>query len=425
MNEKVFRQLQKKFFYVPLAIGWFFIILACLLVFIVTRVETVTNLENSLLKVSASEIYTEIGDYMYVVERDKFDPLVIYSPEYFSEEESKSVVKQVAGKDKLNTPFSFVSPSGRRYMCISRSIRENGELKTKHTVMDSTKSFKFIQTMGILLICICFVGMLAIFLFFYYFSNKAIEPVRQSFLRQQELIANASHELKTPLTVARTNLDLIASDPNATVKDNEKWLNSAEYQITRMNSLILDMLELTKYDANKINDSRGEVLLNEVIEGMTLSFEAICYEKSIELEYSSDSNIKVYATKAEIEKIIGILLDNAIKYTPHKGKITMTVKKIRRHAVINVTNIGVGIDKEKIGHIFDRFYKVDASHKETSNSFGLGLSIARSIVDSLKGSIRCESEVDKYTRFVVELPLYNQDYSLTTLKGKNENHRKN
>ena len=76
------------------------------------------------------------------------------------------------------------------------------------------------------------------------------------------------------------------------------------------------MLELTRYDANKINSSRGEVLLNDVIEGMTLSFEAICYEKSIALEYVADDNIKIYASKTEIEKIVGILLDNAIKYTP-------------------------------------------------------------------------------------------------------------
>ncbi len=421
MDDKVFKQLKKKFFYVPLAIGWFFVILACLLVFAVTRIQTIIDLENSLLKASTGP-YFQADNYVYVVESKNMDPMAYYSQNYFSDEEIQSVIDYVTQKSNpSSSSYSFIS-NGRRYMCTSRSVWENGEIKTRHTVMECTKSFDFIRLMGVLLVCICLVGMLAIFLFFYYFSNKAIEPVRQSFLRQQELIANASHELKTPLTVARTNLELIASDPNSTVKDNEKWLSSAEYQIARMNTLILDMLELTRYDANKINSSRGEVLLNDVIEGMTLSFEAICYEKSIALEYVADDNIKIYASKTEIEKIVGILLDNAIKYTPQNGKISMTVTKSRRHATIAVTNTGVGIDKEKLQHIFDRFFKVDASHKETSNSFGLGLSIAKSIVDSLKGSIKCESEVDKFTKFTVELPLFNQDLAIS-LKSKVDSSR--
>ncbi|MDE7209445.1 MAG: ATP-binding protein, partial [Clostridia bacterium] len=99
------------------------------------------------------------------------------------------------------------------------------------------------------------------------------------------------------------------------------------------------------------------------------------------------------------------LLDNAVKYTPQNGKMSLQLQKTRRYAVITLTNTGEGIPQEKIDHIFDRFYKVDSSHKDTGNSFGLGLSIAKSIVDSLKGRIKCESQLGEYTRFTVELPL--------------------
>lgn len=300
---------------------------------------------------------------------------------------------------------SFNTQSGRRYKYISTTVKESGKTATKYTIIDCSKSYNYLNIMSITLTCICIVGMLIIFLFYYYFAKHAIEPVKQSFLRQQELIANASHELKTPLTVARTNLELIQSDPSSTVEDNRKWLESAAYQLGRMQSLILDMLELTKYESNKINTQREDLIINDIVEGMTLSFEAICYEKSITLDYIADENIKVSASTAEIEKIVGILLDNAIKYTPQNGKMTLQLQKTRRYAVITLTNTGEGIPQEKIDHIFDRFYKVDSSHKDTGNSFGLGLSIAKSIVDSLKGKIKCESQLGEYTRFTVELPL--------------------
>ena len=402
MNDKVFKKLQRKFFYVPLAIGWAFVILACSLVFIISRVQTLTNIENDLLKAAAGP-YFQSDNYVYVVEVENHEPTTYYSPDYFTREEIQSVVKNV--NDKNAESGSFTTPSGRRYMFISSPIKESGRSATKFTVIDCTKSYKYLQIMSITLTCICIAGMLVIFLFFYYFAKHAIKPVKQSFLRQQELIANASHELKTPLTVVRTNLELIQSDPASTVADNKKWLDSAGYQLGRMQSLILDMLELTKYESNTLTAQREDLVINDIVEGMTLSFEAICYEKSITLDYSADENIKVTASAAEIEKIVGILLDNAIKYTPQNGKMTLQLQKTRRHAVITLTNTGEGIPKEKLDHIFDRFYKVDSSHKDTGNSFGLGLSIAKSIVDSLKGNITCESQLGEYTKFIVELPL--------------------
>lgn len=402
MNDQVFRKLQRKFFYVPLAIGWAFIILACSLVFLISKVQTLTDIENDLLKAAAGP-YFQSDNYVYVVEVENHEPTTYYSPDYFTREEIQAVVKNVTGK-KVESG-SFNTQSGRRYKYISATVKESGKTATKYTIIDCSKSYNYLNIMSITLTCICIVGMLIIFLFYYYFAKHAIEPVKQSFLRQQELIANASHELKTPLTVVRTNLELIQSDPSSTVEDNRKWLESAAYQLGRMQSLILDMLELTKYESNKINTQREDLIINDIVEGMTLSFEAICYEKSITLDYIADENIKVSASTAEIEKIVGILLDNAIKYTPQNGKMTLQLQKTRRYAVITLTNTGEGIPQEKIDHIFDRFYKVDSSHKDTGNSFGLGLSIAKSIVDSLKGKIKCESQLGEYTRFTVELPL--------------------
>ncbi|MDE5755653.1 MAG: HAMP domain-containing histidine kinase [Clostridia bacterium] len=413
MNDKVFKKLQRQFFYVPLAIGWALVILACLLVFTVSRYQTMTDIKNDLLKADAGP-YFQSDNYVYVVAVQNHAPTTYYSPDYFSRDEIQDVVKKLTENEDKNGEFS--TESGRRYMYVSSQTSESGMPAIKYTIIDYTKSNNYLKIMGITLTCIGIAGMFVIFLFFYYFSKRAIEPVKQSFLRQQELVANASHELKTPLTVVRTNLELIQSDPTSTVLDNQKWLDSAGYQLSRMQSLILDMLELTKYETNNVNTNREELEITDIVEGMTLSFEAICYEKSLTLDYSAEENIKVSANTAEIEKIVGILLDNAIKYTPQKGKLTLLLQKTRRHAVISLTNTGDGIPKEKLDHIFDRFYKVDTSHKDTGNSFGLGLSIAKSIVDSLKGKISCESQVGEFTRFIVELPLCTSSNKQEVLK---------
>ncbi|MDE7079458.1 MAG: HAMP domain-containing histidine kinase [Clostridia bacterium] len=405
MDEKVLKKLQHKFFYVPVAIGWLLIILACAMVYYVLHMQSMAQVENALLKASTKPYFDTVhSDKIVYVFIDGGEVTSYSLVDAFTSEEISDIENSLVALDNRNLIFNrFSTSTGKKYMYEVSRFGEK-EIK-KFIVIDYTDTYNTLLTMGITLICVALVGMSAVIGFYYIYSQKAIQPVKQSFERQQELIANASHELKTPLTIVRTNLELIGSDPSATVGDNAKWLESAEYQVGRMHSLILDMLDLTRIDATKAMVERPPIAINEIVEGMMLSFEATCYEKSIELSYASQDNIKVNADKAEIEKLISILLDNAIKYTPDNGSIKVEVQQQRKNAVLTFYNTGEGISQENIANIFDRFFKVDASHKETSNSFGLGLSIAKSIVQSLKGDIRCESEVGKYTKFVVELPL--------------------
>lgn len=405
MDEKVLKKLQHKFFYVPVALGWLLIILACAMVYYVLHMQSMAQVENALLKASTKPYFDTVhSDKIVYVFIDGGEVTSYSLVDAFTSEEISDIENSLVALDNRNLIFNrFSTSTGKKYMYEVSRFGEK-EIK-KFIVIDYTDTYNTLLTMGITLICVALVGMSAVIGFYYIYSQKAIQPVKQSFERQQELIANASHELKTPLTIVRTNLELIGSDPSATVGDNAKWLESAEYQVGRMHSLILDMLDLTRIDATKAMVERPPIAINEIVEGMMLSFEATCYEKSIELSYASQDNIKVNADKAEIEKLISILLDNAIKYTPDNGSIKVEVQQQRKNAVLTFYNTGEGISQENIANIFDRFFKVDASHKETSNSFGLGLSIAKSIVQSLKGDIRCESEVGKYTKFVVELPL--------------------
>lgn len=236
-------------------------------------------------------------------------------------------------------------------------------------------------------------------------SRKIVEPAETAMEKQKELVANVSHELKTPLTILSTNLDIVMNDPEKTVAENDKWLSVGTAQISKMNELILEMLELSRLDATDAEVTETSDL-SSIVEGAILSFEASCYDKNIQLEQTVAPNIHVAGARMQLEKAVSTILDNAVKYTPEGGQISAALVKKSHAAEFTVRNSGEGIPPESIDRIFDRFYKADTARTETAaKSFGLGLSIAKSIAERCGGDIICRSEVGKYTEFVISLPI--------------------
>lgn len=233
-------------------------------------------------------------------------------------------------------------------------------------------------------------------------SKSNVKPVVEALDKQKALIANASHELKTPLTIINTQLELISDE--ALTDNQKKWIGGVNEQTRRMETLIKEMLELSKLEANK-ELSLGDVNISDLFESTILSLEAPCFEKEISLESDIQPNVIINSDKEKVEKLFVILLDNATKYTPTGGSIKVALKTRKSWALFSVMNTGDGIPKEKLDKVFDRFYKTEESRTGESNSFGLGLSIAKSLVEALHGVIRCESEVNEYTKFSVALPL--------------------
>ena len=241
------------------------------------------------------------------------------------------------------------------------------------------------------------VGLLA-----YVLSDHVLDPVKDGLKKGKELISNASHELKTPLTIIKANLSVIQSEPNATIKDNEKWLQTIDEQIERTNSLVLDMLELSRLDNAEVEYS-DSVDLSAIVTSVALSVEALCYEKAINIEENIEENGIVLGSKENLERLVLILLDNAIKYTPYSGNIDVSLAISKKNVVLSVKNSGEGIKKEDLGFVFERFYKGDRARTQETNkkSFGLGLAIAKTICDQHKAKIECYSEENQYTEFRV------------------------
>ncbi len=238
-----------------------------------------------------------------------------------------------------------------------------------------------------------------------YFANRSIRPVREAFDKQRQFIADASHELKTPLAVINTNSDVLLAHADDTIASQAKWLQYIKSETTRMAKLTNDLLYLTEMD-----DVRPRVLfsrfnLSEAVETALLPMEAVIYERELALEYEIEPGLTVFGSGEQITQVAMILLDNAVKYANPRGRIALSLHKQHGAAVLAVTNTGEGIAPEHLPRVFDRFYRTDASRSRKQGGYGLGLAIARSIVEQHKGRIAVKSVPGESTTFSVQLPL--------------------
>lgn len=229
-------------------------------------------------------------------------------------------------------------------------------------------------------------------------SIWAVKPVRQSFEKQRRFVGDASHELKTPLSVISTNMDVLVSE----IGEN-KWTEYIQHEIARMSNLVKDLLYLAKSDDGKDNYQMTEFDLSRCVMSVALPFESIIFDSGKSFNINIQENLFILGISQRIEQLVAILLDNALKYSNDGGEIRLELKSSGSKKMISVYNTGEGIPPEKQKAIFERFYRLDSSRNRETGGFGLGLSIAKNIVDLHKGKIQLNSEVGKFTEFVVTL----------------------
>lgn len=249
-----------------------------------------------------------------------------------------------------------------------------------------------------------FIGVLSFFGFLLisvFLSRWAIKPVEKAWVQQKQFVADASHELKTPLTVIMTNSELL-QNPDYTDEDKEQFSKSIFTMARQMRYLVERMLELARADNQQKQLTMTPINFSKVIADAAISFEGVFFEKELSLASHIEPDLCVNGNVQALQQVIDILLDNARKYSCAGGETVVRLYSAGYNKCrLTVTNPGAPIAQEDLTNIFRRFYRVDKA-RSRDGSFGLGLPIAQNIIEQHHGKIWAESH-DGFNTFCVEL----------------------
>ena len=280
-----------------------------------------------------------------------------------------------------------------------RYLRRSGGLYEKLAFVDMSMEQAMLREMMGSYLLIGGIALLLLLAAAVLLSWWATRPVELAWRQQRQFLSDASHELKTPLTVILSNAEMLESTP---LEDRPaRWADNIRSEARRMKQLVEEMLTLARADSMTAA-VLGDVSLSEAAEDCVLAFEPVAFEAEKALEYRLAEEVCVLGDGEKLQRLVSILLDNAIKYGAPGGAVTLALERRERQAVLTVSNPGE-IPAEHLPRLFERFYRADASRGEQSG-FGLGLSIAGAIAREHKGALRAESG-GGVTRFVFTMPL--------------------
>ncbi|MCR4685898.1 MAG: HAMP domain-containing histidine kinase [Lachnospiraceae bacterium] len=225
-----------------------------------------------------------------------------------------------------------------------------------------------------------------------------VKPAEEAFQRQKEFIADASHELKTPLAVITASADALAEEE--TDDEGSRYLKNIRCESDRMNRLIMGLLDLSKLEDTANASSYREEDLSKIIEKTCLAFDGIAFEQAVTITSDIEENLKLKCSRDEMEKMFQAILDNAVKHSYKDTTITVSARAAKGSIVVKIMNTGDPIPAEECEKIFERFYRSDRSRNRADNRYGLGLAIAKRIVMNHNGTIRAYSK-DQITTFEI------------------------
>ena len=257
--------------------------------------------------------------------------------------------------------------------------------KSMMVFIDMTRDIAQVMALATISVFVNIITITALVLLVYWLSKKAMQPVAASIEKQKQFITDASHELKTPLAIISANAEVMEMCDG----ENE-WLTSIKNQTARMNHLVKKLVELTKLNEMQNSDTHSHFNISTAFLDTAANFETSAAVANKHFSYSAAEGLRYHGNEAEIRQLITILCDNAIKYTDECGHIKLSLYKSGKSIVIESYNTCEYIDPKTVSHLFDRFYRGDASRsrEEKTGGYGIGLSIAQAIVNRHKGKIR-------------------------------------
>jgi signal transduction histidine kinase len=298
--------------------------------------------------------------------------------------------------------MNIVSGTGRAFI-VSGDSNVPGDYSYIRFV-DVTESYQMLQTLALTLTGAALVVLAVVFFISRYFSRLAVKPMEEAWDKQRRFITDASHELKTPLSVINANCGVLYANKDEQVEGQIKWVDSISRATDRMSGLVSSLLSLASMEDAELTMHSSTFDFSEDMTAALSEIEIIANEKDIKIKKEIEPDIAIESDREQVQKVLFTLLDNAVKYTPESGEITVTLTKEKRHIVCTVRNSGDGIPPEDLPNVFDRFYRGDPARSSDNSGYGLGLAIAKAIADRLKITITAGSKEGEYTEFILTIP---------------------
>ncbi len=235
----------------------------------------------------------------------------------------------------------------------------------------------------------------------YILAGRTLKPIKKSLEAQQQFSANASHELRTPLAIMKTDSEVALRNPRNTLNDLRVLTESNLEEVERMSKIVNDLLILSR--SQRLKETHfSKIDLSEAVIKMAHKMRQQALNKNVSLNVTKTEGGFISGDNDAVEQMILNILQNAVNYTPEKGSIEVALENKENFIELKITDTGIGIEKNKLSRIFERFYKADDSRTSVTEGAGLGLSIVKEIVDNHRGKITISSELNKGTEVIIQ-----------------------
>jgi signal transduction histidine kinase len=350
------------------------------------------NYENDALRTLSVQMYGSDGELIWQAARNQLP---------VSSELAATLTRSENRFASMILPFE-------RYRVLTIPVERNGEALGALQVGLSLRDIDEAITKLILGLTLTVPGALAAAAVGGWFlAARALKPIEENMQRQRQFVQDASHELRTPLAIIRSNIDVTLANPNPTIPQLKDKLQTINDTTKRMGKIINDLFTLSTSDTQQLKLKPRLVDADKVVRETVRHMRSLAKKKQQTLEVGDCEALVVHVDEDRLKQVLTILVDNAIKYTPEHGAIRVTLIKTPAvdYARLSVQDNGPGISRDSQEKIFERFYRVDKSRSRQLGGNGLGLSIAKTLVERQRGYLSVQSKEGKGTRFDVFLPL--------------------
>lgn len=282
---------------------------------------------------------------------------------------------------------------------LSQSILEESifDSRISKAIIDRAQDILLNRFLTIDIIIIFFIVVLGFFL-----THKTLEPIKSNMQKQKRFIADASHELRTPIAIVISGLEVNLNNKKLDLILAKKTLENTLEEMREFSKLSNSLLDISKYDTS-IQTKYESISIEELVKSIVEKNKILAETKEINIETKIESSVNILGNKIELSRVFFNILDNAIKYTSQNGKILISDKIDSKKYILTISDNGIGIPKNIINKIFDPFFRGDLSR--STEGAGLGLTLSKKIIENHKGTISIKSQVNNGTNVVISLPI--------------------